>query len=169
MFSLKNKKHRQPANLTPANTSHQPSASSATAPHQLNKKPIQTPSLEDWLGEWEKVDWLSKHGELAVDVYETAKDIVVKSAVAGIKPQDIDISINHDVLTIRGKRHDDQTQDQKNYLFQECYWGNFSRTVVLPSEVESDKIKAILKNGILTVTIPKIHREKIVKVQEITE
>ena len=126
-------------------------------------------TLENWLSEWENMDWMSQHGELAVDVFETEKDIVVKSAVAGVKPTDLDIAISHDVLTIRGKRQNEDQVEEKNYLFQECHWGSFSRTVVLPHEVAGDQVKATLKNGILTVTVPKVKRqENIVKVQEIS-
>ncbi len=129
--------------------------------------PKLQPPVEDWLSDWEKVDWLSQHGELAVDVYQTDKDIVVKSAVAGVKPTDIDVAINNDVLTIRGKRHHEDASHKKEYLFQECYWGNFSRTVVLPMEVKTEQVKAVLKNGILTVLIPKIPKENAIKVEEV--
>ncbi|MBI5221601.1 MAG: Hsp20/alpha crystallin family protein [Candidatus Magasanikbacteria bacterium] len=122
-------------------------------------------TMDDWISDWEKLDFLSQHGELAVDVFENANEIVIKSAVAGIKPGDIDISINHDVLTIKGQRHNEDKIERKNYLFQECYWGNFSRTIVLPSQVLSDQVKATLKNGILTVSIPKAAPEKSIKVQ----
>ncbi|MBI3626819.1 Hsp20/alpha crystallin family protein [Candidatus Uhrbacteria bacterium] len=126
-------------------------------------------TLENWLAEWENVDWLGQHGELAVDVFETQHEITVKSAVAGVKPADLDISVSHDILTIRGKRHNEDQVDQKNYLFQECHWGSFSRTVVLPHEVAGDQIKATLKNGILTIKIPKVNRpEQIVKVEEVS-
>lgn len=121
--------------------------------------------MADWISDWEKLDFLSQHGELAVDVFENDSEIVIKSAVAGIKPGDIDISINNDVLTIKGQRHNEDKVERKNYLFQECYWGNFSRTIVLPSQVISAKVKATLKNGILTVSIPKAAPEKSIKVE----
>lgn len=133
--------------------------------HKKAAEMIPTSGLQDWIGEWEKVDWLSHHGELAVDVYESDEHIVVKSAVAGIKPGDIDISINNDMLTIRGQRHDEDKIEKKDYLFQECHWGNFSRTIVLPTAVIGDKVKATLKNGILTVNIPKSKKDTSIKVE----
>ncbi|MEA3449602.1 MAG: Hsp20/alpha crystallin family protein [Patescibacteria group bacterium] len=96
-----------------------------------------------------------EEGQLSIDVYQTAKSIVVKSTIAGVKPGDIDISINNDMLTIRGKREYNEKVEDENYLFRECYWGAFSRSVILPVEVESEKIDATLENGVLTITLPK--------------
>lgn len=128
------------------------------------------PKAQDWLAEWEKADWLSQHGQLGVDVFQNEKEIILKSAVAGVKPADLDISINNDVLTLRGRRHREEKVDKNAYLFQECYWGDFSRTIVLPCAVENDKVKANLKNGILTVVIPKSSiKEKGIKIEEIEE
>lgn len=97
---------------------------------------------------------LPAEGELAVDVFETKKDIVVRAAIAGIKSEDLTLSLEGDVLTIRGARHDADKTERK-YLCQECYWGAFSRSVILPSSVKNDKVKAHLERGILTVMLPK--------------
>ncbi len=94
-------------------------------------------------------------GELSIDVYQTEKDLVIKSAIAGIRPEDIDISISNDMLTIRGKREMDEEIKSKDYFYRECYWGRFSRSIILPLDVEVNKIKATIKNGILTIRIPK--------------
>ncbi len=104
-------------------------------------------------------------GQLAVDVYQTAKDIVVQSAVAGIDPKDLDIAINNDMLTIRGQRRRQALVAQDDYFCQECYWGEFSRSVALPQEILADKIKAVYKNGILTITLPKANPERTVTVK----
>lgn len=119
-------------------------------------------------------DWNDQNyeeGELALDVYEDKENnIVIKSTIAGVRPEDIDISMNNDdMLTIRGKREHEEKIDRKNYFYKECYWGSFSRTIILPCEVKSSKITAKLKNGILTIKIPKARREKKVAVRVIEE
>ena len=82
-------------------------------------------------------------GELAVDVYETDRAIVVKTAIAGVKPEDLKLSLSSDMLTIRGARHNERTEeDGGRYLSQECHWGSFSRTIILPTEVNSSKAEA---------------------------
>jgi HSP20 family protein len=96
-----------------------------------------------------------EEGQLSIDVYQTAKTIIVKSTIAGVKPEDIDISINNDMLTIRGKREYSEEVKDEDYLFRECYWGSFSRSIILPVEIESDKVEATMENGVLTVTLPK--------------
>ncbi|MFC1663136.1 Hsp20/alpha crystallin family protein [Patescibacteria group bacterium] len=104
-----------------------------------------------------RVDWLNENfdGQLAIDVYQSGDNIVIKSAIAGVQPDDIDITVNNDMVTIRGVRHQDDDIEARDFYFQECYWGGFSRSVVLPVEVDSDKVAASIKNGVLTVTLPK--------------
>lgn len=116
----------------------------------------------------EDKSWLSKdyEGQLSVDVYHTEKDIVVKSTIAGVRPEDLNIVVNNDLLTIRGKREASPDINPSDYLYRECYWGGFSRTIVLPQDVKADKIKAILKNGLLTVILPKASSNAEVKVKE---
>ncbi len=100
-------------------------------------------------------------GELAVDVYQTSTEIVIQSPIAGVDENDIDISLEGDMITIRGKRAQEQTIDEKDFFYQECYWGVFSRTVSLPtSEVDIDKAHASMKNGILTIRIPKVDKKR---------
>jgi HSP20 family protein len=113
-------------------------------------------------------NWLDKdyEGQLSVDVYETEKEIVVKSTIAGVKPEDLNIIVHNDLLTIRGKREEENQIEPINYINSECYWGGFSRTIVLPQYVKTDKIKAILKNGVLTVILPKAIATAKVKVKE---
>jgi HSP20 family protein len=106
-----------------------------------------------------KQKWLEPEGELAVDVYQTEEELVIQSAIAGIKPEDLDISIEEDVIIIRGKR-EKPFEEKEDYFTQECYWGPFSRNIILPVEVDPGRIKASMKEGILTIRIPKILREK---------
>ncbi|MFH0854117.1 MAG: Hsp20/alpha crystallin family protein [bacterium] len=117
--------------------------------------------------EWNGQDY--EEGELSIDVYQDKNDIIVKSTIAGVKPEDIDISVNNDMLTIRGKREHEEIIDEKNYYYKECYWGNFSRSIILPCEVKTDKITAKLKNGVLIVSLPKEKTEKKVAIKVIEE
>jgi HSP20 family protein len=109
--------------------------------------------------------WIDEEGQLAIDIYETPKKIVIKSTIAGAKPEDLDISLNNDMLTIRGKRERDEKVKEENYLYQECYWGYFSRSVILPSEVDAKNIDATLENGILTIKLIKTAREQNVPIK----
>lgn len=119
-----------------------------------------------------KNDWLDDDdfsGQLAVDVFQNGDDIVIKSTIAGVRPEDIDINVNNDMITIRGKREKDHTVVDEDYFYRECYWGGFSRSIILPCEVKVDRIKASMKNGVLTVVLPKaskVSKVTVVKVKE---
>lgn len=117
----------------------------------------------DLENEWTESDF--EEGQLSVDVYETPKEIIVKSTIAGVKPDDIDISINDDMLTIRGQRHEEEKIEEQDYLYRECYWGTFSRSIILPTEVKADKVDAILESGVLTVKLPKAKPKKEVEIK----
>jgi HSP20 family protein len=108
----------------------------------------------------EDESWIDEEGQLAIDIYETPKKIVIKSTIAGAHPEDLDVSLNNDMLTIRGKRERDEKVEEENYLYQECYWGHFSRSVILPTEVDSKNIDATLENGILTIKLTKTKHEQ---------
>jgi len=108
---------------------------------------------------------IETEGELAVDVYQTDSDIIVQSTIAGVKPEDLDIAAENDVLTIRGKRESETKEEGKNYFYQECYWGAFSRQIILPEEVDPNRIEAAMKNGVLTIKLPKINRSKLRKIK----
>ncbi|MCC7357781.1 Hsp20/alpha crystallin family protein [Candidatus Uhrbacteria bacterium] len=102
-------------------------------------------------------EWFSpmvEEGQLSVDVFRDREDLVVRSTVAGVKPEDVDISMHGDLLTIRGKRRSEREVEEHQWFYRECYWGSFSRTIVLPYEVQTDRAKASLKNGVLEVRIP---------------
>jgi HSP20 family protein len=116
---------------------------------------------KDWLEEVEG----GEEGQLTIDVYQTDSDIIIKSTIAGVNPENIDVSITNDMVTIRGKRIKDETVEAENYYYQELYWGAFSRSVILPVEVDSDKAKASIKNGILTIKLPKSEKIKTKKIQ----
>lgn len=104
-------------------------------------------------------------GQLTIDVYQTDNDIVIKSTIAGVKPEDLDVSINNDMITIRGERKQDEQISTDNYYYQECYWGGFSRSVILPVDVLPEKIEASMKNGILTIRLPKAATDRTKKIQ----
>jgi HSP20 family protein len=104
-------------------------------------------------------------GQLTIDVYQTDTEIVIKSTIAGVKPEDLDVSINNDMVTIKGERKTEEAVNAENYYYQECYWGHFSRSVVLPVDIISDKAEASLKNGILTIRLPKADTTKIKRIQ----
>lgn len=104
-------------------------------------------------------------GQLTIDVYQTDTEIVIKSTIAGVKPEDLDVSISNDMITIKGDRKNEETVEDNNYYYRECYWGSFSRSIVLPMDVLADKIDATLKNGILTIRLPKADITKTKKIQ----
>jgi len=104
-------------------------------------------------------------GQLAVDVYETAKEIVVKAPVAGVDGDDIDITVTDEMVIIRGERKDVKEVDMGSYHAQECYWGSFSRTVSLPQKGLADEAQASFAKGILTIRIPKAETNKLRKIK----
>jgi HSP20 family protein len=119
--------------------------------------------IQDDGGEW--IEESFEEGQLSIDVYQTSKAIIIKSTIAGVKPEDIDISINNDMLTIRGKREHKDIVEEENYLYRECYWGSFSRSIILPIEVNAEKIEAVLENGVLTVSLPKAKTSKQISIK----
>ncbi len=120
-----------------------------------------TPPNADWMEEYE--------GQLAVDVYQTDDDVVLKAPIAGVRPEDLEISITDEVVTIKGERKELGEIARENYLCQECYWGAFARAYVLPVAVTGDKAQASLKNGILTIKIPKQEKTKVKTIEVKTE
>ena len=98
-------------------------------------------------------------GQLAIDVYQTPDEIVVESTIAGVTADDIDIDVTSEKVTIRGQRNREDAIMESDYFYQECFWGKFSRSIILPQEVDPDKTHSILKNGVLTIHLPKLHRD----------
>lgn len=108
-------------------------------------------------------------GQLSCDVYQDKDNIVIKSTMAGVDPKNLDISVTNDLLTIRGFRETDEEVEEDDYYCRECYWGAFSRSIVLPQEVDQQKIRANLKNGVLTIKLPKKHKTSAIKINKINE
>ena len=104
-------------------------------------------------------------GELAVDVYQTATHIIVKAMIAGVKPEDLDVAITRDMVTLKGKREKHTEGGGNDYFFQELYWGAFARTIVLPQEVEIEDAEATEKHGLLIIKLPKVDKGKQTKLK----
>ncbi len=111
--------------------------------------------------------WLEEdyEGQLSVDVFQTNDEIVIKSTIAGVKSEDLDVTINNDMVTIKGKREEEKEVQESNYFYQECYWGGFSRSIILPVEVKAEQAKAQLKNGVLVIRLPKAKKSKAVSIK----
>ena len=100
-------------------------------------------------------DIFDQDGELVVDVFETNSDFVVLAAIAGVQIKDLDISLEKDMMVIKGNRCDPHVDSDKKYFYQECYWGPFSRKIVLPENIDIDRADAQMDKGVLTIKIPK--------------
>ena len=118
-----------------------------------------TPPAEDW-DESEDLP-----GQLAVDVYETREKLVVKARTAGVNKNDLDVSIADNTLSIRGTLSAGNEDDVENYFVQECYWGEFSRSIALPVPVKEEEIEAVLKDGVLTISFAKVKQDTVKKIQ----
>lgn len=128
--------------------------------------PTETASLET--EEAEADDWNDEAvlpGQLAVDVYETKERLVVKARTAGVNKSDLDVSIADNTLTIRGTLTAGDDDDVENYFVQECYWGEFSRSIALPVPVKEEEIEAVLKDGVLTISFGKLKQDTVKKIQ----
>ncbi len=137
---------------------------------EIKTKPVEEPSSsqETKVKNEDKVliapqkekDWFEPEGQLAVDIYQTKDELIIQSAIAGIKPENLEILIESDIVTIKGRRENSSSLSEKNYFIQECYWGVFSREIILPVEVDPNRVEATMKEGILTIKLPKILRER---------
>lgn len=112
---------------------------------------------EEWMNDYE--------GALNIDMYQTKDNVIIKSTIAGVRPDDIDITVANDMVTIKGSRSREEKINQDDYFYQECYWGSFSRSVIVPVDIDSEQIEADLKDGILTIIIPKAAKAKTKKVK----
>ena len=110
-------------------------------------------------------DMNGDEGQLSVDVYQTPEDIVIKTMVAGVRPEDLDISITRDMVTIKGTRETAHEVTEDNFFFKELYWGTFSRTIVLPQEIEVEEAEAVEKHGLLIIRLPKVDKGRQTKLR----
>jgi HSP20 family protein len=107
---------------------------------------------DEWIEEYE--------GQLAIDAYQTDDSVIIKAPIAGVKPDDLEISITDEVVTIKGERKEENVVSKENYFAQECYWGTFSRSFILPVAVDAEKAQANLRDGVLSIAIPKQEKTK---------
>ena len=124
----------------------------------VEKEPLPEPSENE-------IDDDETEGQLTIDVYQDGDDIVVQSTVAGVDPDDLDIHISSESVTVKGEREKSQKIEDKDYFYQECFWGKFSRSVILPVEVDAEKSTATVANGVLTIRMPRLNRQKTKKVK----
>lgn len=108
---------------------------------------------------------IPEEGELTVDVYQTPNDIIIKTIVAGVRPEDLDISITRDMVTIRGSRQESNEVNEGEYFHKELYWGTFSRTILLPQEIDVDASEASEKHGLLVLRLPKLDKSRQTKLK----
>lgn len=108
-------------------------------------------------------DWMEEEnseGQLTVDVFQTPEEIIIRALVAGVRPDQLDVSITRDMVIIKGKREESKEVSDDNYFYKELYWGSFSRTILLPQEVDVENAEATQKHGLLTIKMPKIDKAK---------
>ncbi len=119
-----------------------------------------SPRAQDWNATTDDAQ-----GELAVDVYQTPDAIVIKALIAGVQPTTVDIALTREMITISGSREDEREVEDDGYFQRELYWGSFSRTILLPEEVDVDMAEASEKHGILTIRLPKINKKRQTKLK----
>jgi len=120
-----------------------------------NKEQNKNSNDPNWFEEKEE-----EEGELTVDAYETPGEIIIQTMIAGVEPENLNITIMRDVVTIKGKREETRGIDDENYFTKELYWGSFSRTINLPKEIEPEEAEAIEKHGLLIIKLPIINKDK---------
>lgn len=115
--------------------------------------------------------WIAPMGaaDLAIDMYETKDDVVVKAALPGIKPEQVQVTITGDTLSIRGETSEENEVKEENYIRKERRFGSFCRSVILPSGIQADKAEATFEDGVLTLKIPKAEetKPKVIKVKSV--
>jgi HSP20 family molecular chaperone IbpA len=121
-----------------------------------NTRAMESPSVKatSWIEE------TAEEGELTVDVYQNSDTIFVKAMIAGVRPEDLDINISRDMVTVRGKREEERVSSSDDYFIRELYWGSFSRSVTLPEEIDVDESEAIEKHGLLILRLPKLDKKR---------
>ncbi len=113
----------------------------------------------------EDVDPEMEEGELSVDVYQTNSEIIIEAMVAGVKPEDLHLSITRDMVTVKGRRDGNTQVSHDDYFYKELYWGTFTRTILLPHEVEIEEAEAVEKHGLLIIRLPKVDKARQTKLK----
>ena len=126
---------------------------------EAESKPVKKGNGNANVGDW-MTEETEQEGELTVDVYQTPEMIVIKSMIAGVRPEDLDISITRDMVTIRGKREEERIARDDDYFARELYWGSFSRSISLPEEIDVDESEAVEKHGLLILKLPKLDKKR---------
>lgn len=113
-----------------------------------------------------KIKESEEEGQLTIDAYKNSNSIIIQSFMAGVKPDDLDVTITRDMVTIKGKRIKSNSASSSDYIYEELYWGTFSRSIVLPEEIDVDNSEASFsKSGVLTITLPKIDKNKVQRIK----
>lgn len=131
--------------------SAQLSAQAARPKHHIVEEETDEPEMEE--------------GELSVDVYQTNSEIIIEAMVAGVKPEDLHLSITRDMVTIKGRRDGNTQVNHDDYFYKELYWGTFTRTILLPHEVEIEEAEAVEKHGLLIIRLPKVDKARQTKLK----
>lgn len=151
------------ASLAPSEREPYPESSGREENKEV-KKPMEQEKEKVKIESKPASKWASfskdQEGQLAIDVYQTEEFLVLQSAIAGIRPENLDIVIEGDMVSIKGNREKPEEKGDRNYFYQECFWGPFSRQIILSVEVDPARAEAALKEGILTIRLPKIERDK---------
>lgn len=147
------------------------SISSSDSRHQdTSEEPLDEPAVREDAQEYpqeeisdeiaEEPELENEEGQLTVDVYQTPHQIVIQAPMAGVKPDDVDVSITRDMITIQGKREHIREAHVDDYYYQELYWGSFSRSILLPQEIDPDNAEATFRHGLLVVRLPKLDKNR---------
>lgn len=134
-------------------------ASSLSLSEEKMEEEVETLENNNWIAE------TPEEGELSVDVFQNPNEIIIKTMVAGVRPEDLDVSISRDMVTIKGKRESERTISNEDYFHKELYWGTFSRSIVLPQEIDVDSAEAVEKHGLLIIKLPKLDKHRSAKLK----
>ncbi|PIR38204.1 MAG: hypothetical protein COV34_01135 [Candidatus Zambryskibacteria bacterium CG10_big_fil_rev_8_21_14_0_10_42_12] len=133
-------------------------------PRRGRSKHLAVNTDDDWAATPAEEE-LESEGELAVDMHDAGDDLIIKTMVAGVKPEDLDVAITRDSVTIKGKREHERTAEDNHHIYKELYWGAFSRTISLPAEIDVEAAEAIEKHGLLVIKLPKIDKNRQTKLK----
>ena len=133
-------------------------------PRRGRSKHLSVSTDDDWAPS-EIEEEVESEGELAIDMHDTGDDLIIKTMVAGVKPEDLDVAITRDSVTIKGKREHERMSEDNQHIHRELYWGAFSRTISLPTEIDVEAAEAIEKHGLLVIKLPKIDKNRQTKLK----